>query len=155
MGGISTGTVKGGIQGAFTAVLFNWAGTTGTGINEAEKAASATRYAAHAAAGCVSAVASGANCGSGAASAVFGKYTSNQIGGWDPQGINADLARGAAATVAGGFGSVIAGGKFDNGAQTAAFGYLFNYCSHGNCTSAFEQAMYDYWPGYKAGTLLY
>jgi cell wall-associated NlpC family hydrolase len=33
--------------------------------------------------------------------------------------------------VAGGVGSVIAGGKFANGAETAAFGYLFNYLQHG------------------------
>jgi hypothetical protein len=36
--------------------------------------------------------------------------------------------------VAGGVGSAIAGGKFENGAVTAAFGYLFNHCmTAGDC----------------------
>jgi hypothetical protein len=30
------------------------------------------------------------------------------------------------------------------------------YCAHGGqCTTKLEQALYDWWPGYKAGTLLY
>jgi hypothetical protein len=33
--------------------------------------------------------------------------------------------------------------------------YLFNECGSGKCSSKFEQTMYDWWPGYKAGTLLY
>jgi hypothetical protein len=41
--------------------------------------------------------------------------------------LQSDLAKGIAATVAGGVGSVITGGKFENGAATAAFGYLFNH----------------------------
>ena len=71
------------------------------------------------------------------------------------QPVTNDIARGVAASVAGGVGSVIAGGKFKNGAVTAVYAYLFNYCSSGKCTSALEQTMYDFWPGYKAGTLLY
>jgi hypothetical protein len=39
-------------------------------------------------------------------------------------------ARGVAATAAGGVGSVIGGGKFENGAVTAAYGYLFNELAH-------------------------
>ncbi|MCF3945758.1 RHS repeat-associated core domain-containing protein [Acidiphilium iwatense] len=35
------------------------------------------------------------------------------------------------ASVTGGIGSVIGGGKFANGAETGAFGYLFNRCSSG------------------------
>lgn len=46
-------------------------------------------------------------------------------------------------------------GKFENGAVTGAFGYMFNYCSNGVCTSKLEQALYDWMPGYKAGTLIY
>ncbi|TXT33701.1 MAG: hypothetical protein FD135_5444, partial [Comamonadaceae bacterium] len=41
--------------------------------------------------------------------------------------------------VAGGIGSVVAGGKFENGATTAAFGYLFNELQH----STKEQAGYE------------
>lgn len=32
--------------------------------------------------------------------------------------------------VIGGTASVLGGGSFENGAKTAAFGYLFNYCAH-------------------------
>ncbi|MCC2659214.1 MAG: hypothetical protein K0Q76_4322, partial [Panacagrimonas sp.] len=30
--------------------------------------------------------------------------------------------------------------------------HLFNACRHGVCDTDFEQAMYDWWPGYKFGT---
>ncbi len=88
-------------------------------------------YVAHAGVGCVSSVAGGGQCGQGAASAVFGKYTTVQIGA--SLGVQSGEFNGyqfAATVVAGGVGSVIAGGKFENGAQTAAFGYLFNFLSH-------------------------
>jgi hypothetical protein len=108
------------VQGGLTGALFGAAG----GVGEANSYA---RYAAHAGAGCVSSVAGGGNCGQGAASAVFGKFTTNQIGG---VGTNAPvgevIAKGIATAVAGGVGSTFAGGKFENGATTAVFGYLFN-----------------------------
>lgn len=34
-------------------------------------------------------------------------------------------------------------------------GSVFNHCSHGGCTTKLEQTLYDWMPGYKAGTLLY
>ena len=80
------------------------------------------RYAAHAAVGCASSVANGGGCGPGAAAALFGKFATNATAGW-----GVGVAQGAAAMVAGGVGSVIAGGKFENGAMTAAYGYLFNH----------------------------
>ena len=49
------------------------------------------------------------------------------------QGIQSDLGRGIATVVAGGVGSVIGGGKFENGAVTAAYGYLFNHCMSTDC----------------------
>lgn len=119
-GSLTTGTLEGGLQGALTGSLFGAAGTVGA-------ANSWGRYAAHAVAGCVSSVAGGGGCEGGAASAVFGKFTTNAIGG-----VSADaslgevVAKGVATAVAGGVGSVIAGGKFENGAATAAYGYLFN-----------------------------
>ncbi len=76
------------------------------------------RYGAHAAAGCVT---SAGHCSQGAAAAVLGKWVTNNTRDW-----GAGIAQGTAAAVAGGVGSVIAGGKFENGAKTAAFGYLFN-----------------------------
>ena len=119
---VGSGTLKGAVQGAFTGALFGGAGVVGGAGPEG--ANSFARYAAHAGAGCISSVAGGGDCGSGAASAVFGKFATNNIN------LGGDFANGVAAAVAGGVGSVIAGGKFENGATTAAFGYLFNQVAH-------------------------
>jgi HNH/Endo VII superfamily nuclease toxins len=108
-------------QAALSTGLFQWAGTVGG--SGAEGANSYARYFAHAGAGCVSAAAGGGNCGQGAASAVFGKFATNAIDA-TPGEFNAYDA--AATVVAGGVGSVIAGGKFETGAMTAAYGYLYN-----------------------------
>jgi len=113
----STGNLNGAIQGGLTGGLFGAAGSVGAD-------SSIQRYVAHAAAGCVSAVAGSGSCGSGAAAAVFGKYTTNAIG--DSSILSDPVSKGVASAVAGGVGSVIAGGKFENGAVTAAYGYLFN-----------------------------
>lgn len=129
----SGGDLKAAVQGAFVGALFGAAG----GVGEANSYA---RYAAHAGAGCVSSVANGGNCGQGAASAVFGKYTTNSISDWGGGGTSGVIARGVATMVAGGVGSVIAGDKFANGAETAAFGYLFNELSLGITK---EQAGYE------------
>ena len=119
----SNGDINAIAVGAVTGAGFGWAG----GVGGADSFA---RYAAHASVGCVSAVASGGSCGAGAASAVFGKYTTNAIGDIGGSGISAVIARGVATAVAGGVGAVIAGGSFENGARTAAFGYLFNELMH-------------------------
>lgn len=100
--------------------------STGPDIAADVASRSVERYLAHAAAGCISSAASGGDCGSGAASAIFGKFAANNIS------FENAVANGIAATVAGGVGSVIAGGKFENGAATAAFGYLFN-CGLSKC----------------------
>jgi hypothetical protein len=84
-------------------------------------------YAATAAAGCVSSVASGGKCGSGAAAAVAGKFATQMTDGGD---LNSQT-RYLIAQAAGGLASEVAGGKFANGAQTAAYGYLFNCMQHG------------------------
>jgi RHS repeat-associated protein len=115
-GVVSGGTLKSGVQGAFTGALFGAAGTVGA-------ADSGARYLAHAGAGCISAVAGGGNCGQGAASAAFGKFATNNID------IKNEVGRGVATAIAGGIGSVIAGGKFANGAETATYAYLFNALS--------------------------
>jgi hypothetical protein len=81
----------------------------------------------------VSSVAGGGKCGQGMTAAVFGKYTTNQIEGWGGANKNSVewlIAKGVVTSIAGGAGSVIAGGKFDNGAVTAAMGYLFNFMSN-------------------------
>jgi hypothetical protein len=107
-GGISSDSSKGAVLGRLSGGLFSAAAMTG-GVG-AEGANSLTRYAAHAGAGCVSSVAGGGNCGQGAASAVFGKYTTNCIA--DDKGLlSGDIAKGVATVVAGGVGSMIAGGQ--------------------------------------------
>ncbi len=118
--GLSGGNFQAGLQGAISGGLFGAvganfaAGTTGS-------------YLGHAGVGCLSGAMSGGGCGRGAASAAFGKAATNFTDGWSVE------ARFVAATVAGGTASVIGGGKFENGATTAAFGYLFNACSQGRC----------------------
>jgi RHS repeat-associated protein len=131
--GLSTWEKTGSFKSGFKAFLI--ADLTAAGFSMAGGVGAAptdfARYVAHAAVGCASSVASGGSCGSGAASAAFGKFATNTIGGL---GVNADfgevLAKGVATAVAGGVGSVIAGGKFENGAITAAYGYLFNQVAH-------------------------
>ncbi len=120
--GTLNGAINGAISGALSGALFNAAGMVGG--DSLEAANSGARYAAHAAAGCVTSAAGGGSCGQGAVSAVFGKYTTNQIG--SSTLISGDIAKGVATAVAGGVGSMIAGGKFENGAVTAGYGYLFN-----------------------------
>jgi RHS repeat-associated protein len=132
----SGGNLKAGVIGAMTGAGFGWAG--GVGGTGAIGANSFERYAAHALVGCASGELSGGGCGRGAASAVAGKWATNAT-----DGLN-DLAKGVAATVAGGTVSVIGGGSFANGATTAAFGYLFNYCTHNGCwTTPGERAYLD------------
>jgi RHS repeat-associated protein len=131
-----------GVLGGLTGALFGAAGHAG-GYGEAG-ANSYARYAAHAGAGCVSSVAGGGSCGQGAASAVFGKFTTNAISGWGGDGTGAVIARGVATAVAGGVGSAIAGGKFANGAETAAYGYLFNeLLNEGTRQGAMKRAGYE------------
>lgn len=56
---------------------------------------------------------------------MVGKVATNYTNGWSAE------AQFVAATVAGGTASVVGGGRFENGATTAAFGYLFNACARG------------------------
>ena len=82
----------------------------------------AANVAGHAGVGCLTSVASGGSCQSGALSGAAGAAatplvdTGNLIGGTVASGL------------VGGLASVAGGGKFENGAVTGAFGYLFNNC---------------------------
>jgi hypothetical protein len=82
--------------------------------------------AGHAAVGCGSSMLNGRSCGSGALSAGFSDAASPFV-----SSNNAAIGTMETALI-GGTASVIAGGKFANGAQTAAFGYMFNYLAHGH-----------------------
>ncbi len=132
----SNGNLKSAFSGAFSGALFGIAGNIGD-------PASLSRYAAHAFAGCAGSLIGGGECAQGAVSAVAGKFATNVTDG-NP----------IATIVAGGTVSVLGGDKFINGAETAGFGYLFNYCEHNKCwTTAQERALLnqgDYAGYYKA-----
>jgi RHS repeat-associated protein len=119
---INAGTGKAFWRGAISGALFAAAGAVTAGENVSQLA----KLSAHAGAGCVSAAASGGNCGRGAASAIVGKFVTINTEGLGGDGLMGDIAQGASATVSGGLASMAGGGKFSDGALTAAFGYLFN-----------------------------
>ncbi len=113
-----------------TAAAFYGVGsaTEAVGTAYGEGAAFAFNVAGHAAVGCASASAGGGSCGQGALSAGFGAAAG---------GINTGSGFGdfMVAMVAGGIGAELGGGKFENGAVTAAFGYLFNQAMHDDAFS--------------------
>jgi RHS repeat-associated protein len=84
----------------------------------------AENIAGHAAVGCMSSVVSGGECGPGALSGAAGA-------GVSPVALQAGLIAGTTISgLVGGLASIAGGGKFENGAVTAAFGYLFNATAH-------------------------
>ena len=87
----------------------------------------AVNVAGSAAIGCVSSVASGGSCGSGAAAAAVGSALSPITGSVFPDA-RTDIGQRIGGTLvqatAGGLASVAGGGKFANGAVTGAFQYL-------------------------------
>lgn len=133
-GTVSSGNLKGGLQGAFTASLFYGVGESiGKYTDKAGKITNYSKFgeaiAAHGVVGCVTSVAAGSKCGAGALSAAFSKAAL-------PFTARLNNAEGVfASSVIGGTASVLGGGKFSNGATTAAFGYLFNCLAH-KCSSA-------------------
>jgi RHS repeat-associated protein len=118
---VSGGSLESGLQGSLSAALFFGAGELGGGP------------LLHAGAGCISAAASGGDCGAGALSAGLAEISGGLTKDWSPQ------AQLAASVVVGGTGSVIGGGKFANGAVTGAFGYLFNCGAHDCWNKANQQ----------------
>lgn len=131
-GTIATGTIEGGIQGAFSSAMFYGAGNvigggnffTG-GVSKAAAWGSTASVALHGVVGCVTSVAGGGKCGPGALSAAFTKAAG--VNGLVP---NDKIGGTIMSAVIGGTASVLGGGKFANGAQTGAFSYLFNQVAH-------------------------
>ena len=130
----SGGDLTAGLKGAATGLMFYGVGTAAP-FKDLKDADGLVTTAAnpvgnvlgHSAVGCLSATMSGGDCGSGAVSGGIGAYASNNMPGL----FDGSLAsRTAYVAIVGGTTSVIAGGKFENGAQTAAFGYLFNKLMH-------------------------
>jgi hypothetical protein len=137
-GGSFEQSLKAGVIGGITGAAMAWAGGIGTS-NSVE------RYLAHAAVGCGSSVASGggaSGCGRGAAAALIGHAITNGTSSF-----NNPAAQFAAATVSGGVTSRIMGGSFANGAQTAAYGFLFNEMLHRDWGGSDEQRLKN--SGYK------
>jgi RHS repeat-associated protein len=129
-GVVATGNVKGGVQGAISAVIFYGTGRFADGLAGTENLKNGVgpwanegigRAAFHAAAGCLNASVSGGDCGRGATTSGLTKLLSANIPVGN--GIEANTVKYA---VIGGTISVIGGGKFANGAVTGAFQYLFN-----------------------------
>jgi RHS repeat-associated protein len=125
-----------GIVAGLSALAFSGVGDA-TGFHGADLAAVEenppmflANIAGHAAIGCASSAAQGGSCGSGALSGAAGAAIAPVLG---------ELGRGTWQTVAGvtisatvgGAASVLGGGKFENGAITASFGYLFNQAAQG------------------------
>ena len=107
----------------------NWAGNIGQEYGEYGVA----HFAAHAMVGCAASAVGGGSCKNGAVSGMTGLAGT-------PYGF-------VGAVVAGGVGSTLAGGKFGDGAVTAAYGYLFNYCSHNTVKCSIE----NWWDSSVAG----
>ncbi|MES2481619.1 MAG: RHS repeat-associated core domain-containing protein, partial [Pseudomonadota bacterium] len=122
-GAISSGSLKGAVNGAFSGALFFGVGEFVPGA-----AGGFGKVLAHSAAGCISAAAGGGHCKAGAMAAGFAEFAGPAIG--DLGSVAANVTKSA---VLGGVGSSIGGGRFEDGAVTGAFGYLFNECAHGNC----------------------
>ena len=132
-GGIQGGNVQSALQGAFSAALFFGVGQladiAGAGFEAGSAGAKAFgeagigRAALHAAAGCISGAAAGGSCAASAGAAGFAEFAGGQLPKNNAaQFLGRAIIRGIAAR--------IAGGKFENGAMTAAFGYLLNCGVH-------------------------
>jgi RHS repeat-associated protein len=121
-GSIATGTLKGGVIGAFTAGAFYGVGS----LAQAHNWGTIRRTLAHGVVGGGSSAASGGRFQSGFMSAGFTQFASPVIG-TAPGDV---VGRTMVAAVVGGTASEIGGGKFANGAVTGAFSRLFNDESH-------------------------
>jgi len=123
-GFVSSGTLKGAAIGGITSAAFfqvgTWTGFHGAGIEKFATADHFANIAGHALVGCASTAAQGGSCGSGALAAGFGAAVAPTVAGLgDVRGL-------VVTSIIGGTASVLGGGKFENGAVTAAFGYMFN-----------------------------
>jgi lysozyme len=113
----SGGDLKAAFQGALTGGAFGYVGGTWAGHTFGN-------YAGHALVGCASGAMNGGGgegCARGAVSQVISKWVTVET-----RGLGSKPLQFAVATMTGGAVSAISGGKFATGAQTAAFGYLFN-----------------------------
>jgi RHS repeat-associated protein len=139
-GALETGTLQGGVYGAFSAEFFygigsyfdnaEWAHVDGTiGSTNLNVAGFSGKILAHGLAGGVMSSLQGGKFGSGFASAGVSEAAAPYVDGLDPAnriGESVSATRVVASALVGGTVSTISGGKFGNGAITAAFGRAFN-----------------------------
>ncbi|MBS0514687.1 MAG: hypothetical protein JSS16_04365 [Proteobacteria bacterium] len=134
-GVVTTGTLQGGLIGAFTAAAFYGIGSAFTpknapGLYNSEGNITAIgetgKVLAHGMLGGVSAVLSGGKFGNGFLSAGIAEAASGKIAGVDAKNLGVSAERVVAAAIVGGTTSVLTGGKFANGAVTSAMAQAFN-----------------------------
>jgi hypothetical protein len=91
------------------------------------------QMALHAAVGCAQSSAAGGSCKSGAIGSGVSAFASPGLNGLGKEG------KLVASSVIGGIASRLSGGRFENGAITAAFGYLFNEAADRLVDKALDQ----------------
>lgn len=101
----------------------------------------------HGVVGCGSAMLNGGKCGSGAVGGAFSAAWGNFGQAYAPATSSSILVQNTLkAAVVGGVSSRLSGGDFWNGAQTGAFGYLFNQASHeGTVRQLLESPLKSLW----------
>lgn len=160
----SGGNLRAGIAGAITGGIFGgigdfiqgqYANGVNAGLSDsanAWSAGSANTVLAHAAGGGISGVLTGEKFGISAISAGFSEGFS-PFYGRAPGGL---IGQTVAAATVGGTAARIGGGKFENGAKTAAYAYMFNSVAHagaaaaGAATGGFADAV---WAGVRGATM--
>lgn len=125
-GTIASGNIKGGIQGAFSSMVFFGAGK----LIESQHIGTMGGIAVHGVAGCITSEVGGGACGAGALSASFTKASSGTDFMQETINSGDRLLGTMISALVGGTGEVLGGGKFRNGAFTGAFSYLFNDSAH-------------------------
>jgi hypothetical protein len=120
-GGSFEDAAKAGAVAGATSAIYEVVGTATTGADWYVKTA------AHAAAGCAVSEMGGSSCRNGAISGAVSKAVT--LAGWQFDGYYGTIS----AAFWGGSTSVLIGGRFWDGAKTAAFAYLFNFCAHNGC----------------------
>lgn len=149
---IGGGDIQSIFVGAVSAGLFYGAGEVlGHGNPEAFSLKHLAKTAAHAAIGCAQSAASGGRCAPGAMAAGFASFAGPIVPDMGTVG------NGVAQAVIGGVAAKLGGGKFENGAVTAAFGYLFNdvalACRSVGGTAANHCGLFVYHDDRKTGVI--
>jgi hypothetical protein len=130
-GFISTGSVRGTLVGAFSAMAFSQVGAAFQKLAQSTRASlqglvQAGKVLAHGAVGGVMSYLNGGQFGHGFAAAGFTQAFAGPIGSIDGGNVGFSVQRTMAAAVVGGTASELTGGKFANGAVTGAFSRAFN-----------------------------